>query len=463
MTFGINKCATMAVKPPKFSLPYNYSDSIFFLGINSIPKISTYKYLVLKRRILFSRIIVILNYYHRKYAAIFNLTISFDLKINLHLKIFLRAALVVVKKPKSFSYWIFNCKAFEQNRNTILKRVEDLFMKFSLINQVNSLELSEDSDKDYEDNIYYLMLNVFLDGCYVFEKLEIIGEQSHSSESSVPDIVGLSHFLTFVMPIVNISFGILLIWYNNNKNTPGSFKGVDVEKIRHGIYSDTDSNDISFVEWEKLEDILQLHDILLVSELALCTMVMFAGYEENEKFILQDSKYIYIHSTFYSIGIAIPKKDLKLSDRYLGQDVNIRINARVAKIAKMVNNSCPNYCSCSCCSCCFQVIFIKELTIDNHFNSLYVTSDNSGVNNRINNIVKDYISSDNNGNNKISNNYPYKKKWKCLYKCQTESDRYSKSPFLLRSITLLNDIMPACLGQSSRANTDPITDPCGVG
>ncbi|ORX87405.1 hypothetical protein BCR32DRAFT_274550 [Anaeromyces robustus] len=106
----------------------------------------------------------------------------------------------------------------------------------------------------------------FLDECYTFGKLEFIGEQRQwheqlikiSSESPVPDIVGLSHFLTIVMLIVNISFRILLNWYNNNKNTPGGFKGVDVEKIKHEIYSNTDSNDISFVEWESNKQLLEL-------------------------------------------------------------------------------------------------------------------------------------------------------------------------------------------------------------
>ncbi|ORX78825.1 hypothetical protein BCR32DRAFT_301343 [Anaeromyces robustus] len=45
------------------------------------------------------------------------------------------------------------------------------------------------------------------------------------------------------------------------------------------------------------------------------------------------------------------------------------------------------------------------------------------------------------GFNEITNNSPYKKEWKCLFKCQTESGTYSKSPYLLRSAALLNDIM----------------------
>ncbi|ORX80240.1 hypothetical protein BCR32DRAFT_280709 [Anaeromyces robustus] len=54
----------------------------------------------------------------------------------------------------------------------------------------------------------------------------------------------------------------------------------------------------------------------------------------------------------------------------------------VAKAAKLVNISCPNGCSC--------------LFHNNLFNSLFVTSDNSSVDNRIYNIVKGYKSSSNN-------------------------------------------------------------------
>ncbi|ORX76757.1 hypothetical protein BCR32DRAFT_296048 [Anaeromyces robustus] len=66
--------------------------------------------------------------------------------------------------------------------------------------------------------------------------------------------------------------------------------------------------------------------------------------------------------------------------------------------------------------------------------------------------------------------FPYKKEWECLFKCQTESGTYSKSPFLLRSAALLNDIIyllnvnaDNTVGQPSRANVDPITDPSGIG
>ncbi len=37
MTFGINKCATLVVIPPR-----NYSDPIFYIGHSPIPKTSCY-------------------------------------------------------------------------------------------------------------------------------------------------------------------------------------------------------------------------------------------------------------------------------------------------------------------------------------------------------------------------------------------------------------------------------------
>ena len=45
MTFGIKKCATMVIKPINFQSPPNYSDPTFYLGMNAIPKVSSYIYL----------------------------------------------------------------------------------------------------------------------------------------------------------------------------------------------------------------------------------------------------------------------------------------------------------------------------------------------------------------------------------------------------------------------------------
>eukprot|EP00833_Pecoramyces_ruminatium_P003437 jgi/Orpsp1_1/1177469/evm.model.c7180000061551.1 len=45
MSFGIEKCATMVIKPMNFHPPPNYSDPTFYLGMCSIPKVSSYTYL----------------------------------------------------------------------------------------------------------------------------------------------------------------------------------------------------------------------------------------------------------------------------------------------------------------------------------------------------------------------------------------------------------------------------------
>jgi len=45
MSFGINECATMVIKPLNFVLSPGYEEPIFHLGMYSIPKASVYIYL----------------------------------------------------------------------------------------------------------------------------------------------------------------------------------------------------------------------------------------------------------------------------------------------------------------------------------------------------------------------------------------------------------------------------------
>ena len=45
MTFGINKCATLVVKPINFVKPINYENPSFFIGSNKLPKTDNYTYL----------------------------------------------------------------------------------------------------------------------------------------------------------------------------------------------------------------------------------------------------------------------------------------------------------------------------------------------------------------------------------------------------------------------------------
>jgi len=45
MTFGINKCATLVVKPINFVKPINYENPSFFIGSNKLSKTNNYTYL----------------------------------------------------------------------------------------------------------------------------------------------------------------------------------------------------------------------------------------------------------------------------------------------------------------------------------------------------------------------------------------------------------------------------------
>ena len=45
MTFGIEKCVTMVIKPMNIQYPPNYNDPTFSLRMNAIPKVSSYVYL----------------------------------------------------------------------------------------------------------------------------------------------------------------------------------------------------------------------------------------------------------------------------------------------------------------------------------------------------------------------------------------------------------------------------------
>jgi len=64
----------------------------------------------------------------------------------------------------SFSYWIVACKELENYRNKSLPFLDDLFLKFPMIIEQKSLDVSLDSEKDYDINIYYYILSALLGG-----------------------------------------------------------------------------------------------------------------------------------------------------------------------------------------------------------------------------------------------------------------------------------------------------------
>eukprot|EP00833_Pecoramyces_ruminatium_P002957 jgi/Orpsp1_1/1176989/evm.model.c7180000059745.1 len=79
----------------------------------------------------------------------------------------------------SFSHWINSCPVFTNFRNKYLFFIDDMAVNFTLIIvQQKSLDVSLDSEWDYEDNIYYFKLSALLGGCSIHEKLKLEnGEQ----------------------------------------------------------------------------------------------------------------------------------------------------------------------------------------------------------------------------------------------------------------------------------------------
>ena len=133
------------------------------------------------------------------------------------------------------------------------------------------MNIPDDKEEDFDDNINFYVLCLLLGGNAVFEILKIgSGErrrfinnifQSPSSASLLSRFYilwGLQNTLLNVMPIVIGDFYTMIDLYSVR---PTVVKSVDVVTIRQRRNSDTDSNDnfhphgVIFDEWEELEAI----------------------------------------------------------------------------------------------------------------------------------------------------------------------------------------------------------------
>jgi len=78
----------------------------------------------------------------------------------------------------NFSHWIFACKELENYRNNSLPILDGFFLKFAMIIEQKSLDVSLDSEKDYDNNIYYFILSALLGRRSIYEKIKVNdGEQ----------------------------------------------------------------------------------------------------------------------------------------------------------------------------------------------------------------------------------------------------------------------------------------------
>ena len=147
------------------------------------------------------------------------------------------------------------------------------FIKVALLIDERSPEASTDSERDYENNLYYLILSTLLGGCRIYEITKMSsGERRQfiddifikSNGSSVPYFVGIAEFFSNAMPYINRDFSLLIERFSVGRTEA---ERVDVEMIRQGrsrqrqpsnTKSINDASDISGViieEWEMLEEI----------------------------------------------------------------------------------------------------------------------------------------------------------------------------------------------------------------
>ena len=152
----------------------------------------------------------------------------------------------------SFTHWVMSCPKFDEFREQFIPFVDDFFINFSLIVHEKSLNIPDDLENDFEDNLNFYVLYLILGGNAILETLRIrSGErrriinnnfQNQSRESTLPYpyAVGLAMFLTNVVPIVIGDFYKLIDQYTIR---PTVAESVDVITIRQRINSDTDSND----------------------------------------------------------------------------------------------------------------------------------------------------------------------------------------------------------------------------
>jgi len=66
----------------------------------------------------------------------------------------------------------------ENYRNKSLPFLDDLFLKFAMIIEQKSLDVFLDSEKDYDNNIYYYILSALLGRRSIYSKIKVNdGEQ----------------------------------------------------------------------------------------------------------------------------------------------------------------------------------------------------------------------------------------------------------------------------------------------
>jgi len=116
-----------------------------------------------------------------------------------------------------------------------------------MIIEQKSLDVSLDSEKDYDNNIYYYILSALLGGRSIYSKIKVNdGEQRQlvdnifkqsSTSSTVPYFVGIAEFLTNVIPLICRSFRLMMKWYSVESIESTVAKSVDRRNDKAWIFT----------------------------------------------------------------------------------------------------------------------------------------------------------------------------------------------------------------------------------
>jgi len=127
-----------------------------------------------------------------------------------------------------------------------------------MIIEQKSLNVSLDSEKDYDNNIYYYILSALLGGRSIYSKIKVNDVEQrqlvdnifkqNSTSSTVPYFVGIVEFLTNVIPLICRSFRLMMKWYSIESTESTVAKSIDVEMIRHGFSSPGERSDTDSVD-----------------------------------------------------------------------------------------------------------------------------------------------------------------------------------------------------------------------
>jgi len=144
----------------------------------------------------------------------------------------------------SFTHWIHSCSKFNKLRKKFIPFVDQLFINLSVTAVARGLNIPDDSEEDFKDNINFYVRTVSPSWWKYSTVIDILsinqgkrgpilgkffGTSEERSSLPIPYFVGLAEFLTYVMPVVQSDFFTMIDGYTIR---PTVVRSVDIEMIK---------------------------------------------------------------------------------------------------------------------------------------------------------------------------------------------------------------------------------------